>query len=58
MIRKLINCIRIAARRQHGQTFVEYTLLLVGVSLALLAAFGPLGDVMTGLLEAIGNAIP
>ena len=43
--------------REEGQTFVEYALLLGGVSILLLAAFGPLDEAVSGLVTDIKNKI-
>ena len=57
LIETLRNYVRPAVRDQHGQTFVEYTLLLVGISLLLLLAFQPLGVSLQGFLNAITDLI-
>jgi Flp pilus assembly pilin Flp len=44
-------------RREEGQTFVEYALLIGGVSVALLAAFGGLGPAVTELVGDIATKI-
>ena len=47
----LLNLIQVLRTRLHaqeeGQTFVEYALLIGGVSLALLAAFSGLAGALT-----------
>lgn len=57
----LIQTIAIRLRhREEGQTFVEYALLIGGVSLALLVAFAGLGGedgVLAGLVDDIETAI-
>ena len=57
----MLNLIqRIAIRLRHreeGQTFVEYALLIGGVSLLLLGAFLGLGPVLENLVDEIEGAI-
>jgi Flp pilus assembly pilin Flp len=48
---------RRVSRSQEGQTFVEYALLLGGVSVVLLGLFVALNDPLGDLLDDIGNAI-
>jgi Flp pilus assembly pilin Flp len=43
--------------REEGQTFVEYALLIGGVSVVLLGLFAVLNDPLSDLLDDIGNAI-
>jgi len=44
--------------REEGQTFVEYALVIGGISIVLLAAFaglaGALGGVVTSITTALG----
>ena len=54
----LIQTIAIRMRtREEGQTFVEYALLLGGVSLALLLVFGGLDDALGTLVSNIADRI-
>ena len=57
----MLNLIQILAMRlrarEEGQTFVEYALLLGGVSLALLLVFGGLGDALGTLVDNIADRI-
>ena len=60
----MLNLIQIMAirlrHRGEGQTFVEYALLIGGVSLTLLIAFAALGGedgVLAGLVDEIETAI-
>ena len=57
----MLNLIQMLALRlrhdEKGQTFVEYALLIGGVSIALLAAFAGLGGALSGLVTTITNAI-
>ena len=43
--------------REEGQTFVEYALLIGGVSVLLLTAFGPLDDAVSTLVTEIKTKI-
>jgi Flp pilus assembly pilin Flp len=51
------NIVHRLRHREEGQTFVEYALLLGGVSVLLLAAFGPLDDAVSSLVTEIKNKI-
>ena len=56
----MLNLIQIAAmrmRREDGQTFVEYALLIGGVSLLLLAVFAGLDGALQTLVTDIKNEI-
>ncbi len=57
----LIQTIAIRLRhREEGQTFVEYALVIAGVSIALMGTFaglsGALDDVVTKITDAINPA--
>ena len=43
--------------REEGQTFVEYALLIGGVSLALLIVFGGLSGALGDLVDSISDRI-
>ena len=60
MLNLIVHVQTIANRLRHreeGQTFVEYGLLIGGVSLALLAAFLLLETPITNLVNDIADAI-
>jgi Flp pilus assembly pilin Flp len=42
---------------EKGQTFVEYALVIGGVSIALLAAFAGLSGALTGVVTKIKTAL-
>lgn len=56
MFRSFLSTMQSFVADQRGQTFVEYVLLLVGVSVALLAALGPLDEAITGVFTVISDA--
>ena len=56
MFRSFFSAMQSFAADQRGQTFVEYALLLVGVSVALLLAFGPLDESLSGVFSALLDA--
>lgn len=53
----LIKSIASELRREEGQTFVEYGLILGGVSILILAAFTPMITSFTTLVTNIVNAL-
>ena len=56
----MLNLIQIAMRlrdREEGQTFVEYGLILGGVSILILAAFTPMINSFGTLVTNIVNAL-
>ena len=53
----LIQTIAMRVRREEGQTFVEYALLIGGVSLLLLAVFAGLDGALQTLVTDIKNEI-
>jgi Flp pilus assembly pilin Flp len=60
MLKLMVHMQTITYRlRNHegGQTFVEYALLIGGVSIILLAAFSPLKGAIEGLVTDIKNKI-
>jgi Flp pilus assembly pilin Flp len=45
------------ARGEEGQTFVEYALVIGGISLVLLAAFAGLSGALSGVVDDITTAL-
>ena len=44
-------------RREEGQTFTEYAIIVAVVAVALVAALTPLTDAITNALQAAADAI-
>ena len=61
MILDVINNVLVraltAAKREEGQTFVEYTLIGVLVAVALVAALGTFNGDIADALKSIGGAL-
>lgn len=53
----VIQYLSMRIRREEGQTFVEYALLIGGVSLALLLVFGGLSGALDSLVDSISDRI-
>jgi len=43
--------------REEGQTFVEYALVIGGISIVLLAAFAGLSGALSGVVDTITTAL-
>jgi len=43
--------------REEGQTFVEYALVIGGISITLLVAFGALSGALSGVVDTITTAL-
>ncbi len=50
LIKEFVNDL---PRREEGQTFVEYGLILGGISILILAAFTPMITAFTGLVTKV-----
>ncbi len=48
---------RVDARREEGQTMVEYSLILFLVSVVAIAALGFVGTDVTGVFQDVADAI-
>ena len=44
-------------REERGQTFVEYALVIGGISILLLAAFAGLSGALSGVVDSITTAL-
>jgi Flp pilus assembly pilin Flp len=53
----LKNLLKKFVRDEEGQDFVEYALILVGISLIAFAAAGPLGDAIAALFDRVAGEL-